>query len=184
MAAGGNPHVKELLGETAGLVHACAQAVVDAVEHARHRDQVGRSDLGQVGRDRQRPSGDAARLAASLVGLPELLPNAVALDAIGRFGPALLWIGPSAAPDWMRELSRAVRQRLDAAGIEFDRRPLHPHLTLVRNARDRTAADASTGPAKTAVVVARWQLIVGGSHPAPTPLRRYLWRRLPRPTDA
>lgn len=132
----------------------------------------------------ERPVDDAAQLTALLAGLPELQSHALALDAIGRFGPALLWIGPSAAPDWMRELSDAVRLRLDAGGIAFDRRPLHPHLTLVRNARDRAAADASTGPARPVVIVPRWRLIVGGSHPAPTPLRRYLWRRLPRPADA
>lgn len=132
----------------------------------------------------ERHADDAAQLAALLAGLPEQLPHELALDAIGRFGPALLWIGPSAAPDWMQALSDAVRQRLDAGGIAFDRRPLHPHLTLVRNARDRTAADASTGPARPAVIVPRWRLIVGGSHPAPTPLRRYLWRGLPRPAGA
>jgi 2'-5' RNA ligase len=124
------------------------------------------------------PEGD--RLVALLAGLPERHPG-FALDEIGRFGPALLGAGPSEDPPWIAPLVEAVRERLRAGGVRFDTRAFKSHLTLVRNARDRAAVGASAArlDPKRAHPVSEWRLAVGGSHPAPTPERRYLWQRLP-----
>ncbi|HRO60061.1 MAG TPA: 2'-5' RNA ligase family protein, partial [Burkholderiaceae bacterium] len=45
----------------------------------------------------ERSRETAAALAALLDGLPHELP-ALRLETIGRFGPALLWIGPDGTP--------------------------------------------------------------------------------------
>ncbi|WP_187272146.1 RNA 2',3'-cyclic phosphodiesterase [Zeimonas arvi] len=126
------------------------------------------------------PLAEGDRLVALLAGLPAKHPG-FALDEIGRFGPALLWAGPSEDPPWIAPLVDAVRERLRAGGVRFDARAFKSHLTLVRNARDRAAvgtAIAHLDP-KRAHPVSTWRLAVGGSHPEPTPERRYLWRRLP-----
>jgi len=124
------------------------------------------------------PFWEGERLAALLAGLPERHPG-FALDEIGRFGPALLWAGPQEDPRWLAPLVDAVRQRLQAGGVRFDTRPFKAHLTLARNARDRAAvggAAARLDP-KRALPVSHWRLTLGGSHPQPTPERRYVWRR-------
>lgn len=125
------------------------------------------------------PLAEGDRLVALLAGLPEHHPG-FALDEIGRFGPALLWAGPSEDPPWIAPLVDAVRERLRAGGVRFDARAFKSHLTLVRNARDRAATGAAVTrlDPKRAHPVSHWRLAVGGSHPAPTPERRYLWRRL------
>jgi len=126
------------------------------------------------------PASEGERLAALLAGLPERHPG-FALDEIGRFGPALLWAGPREDPSWLAPLVEAVRERLRAGGVRFDGRAFKSHLTLVRNARDRTAVGEAPDrlEPKHAHRVSHWRLAVGGSHPSPTPERRYLWRRLP-----
>lgn len=121
----------------------------------------------------ERPADEADRLATLLHALPPQWPG-LRLDSIGRFGPALLWIGPTGLPGWLAELDALLRERLDAAGVSYDRRTLKPHLTLVRNTRDRAATAAAPGPVQP-VEVAHWQLRLGGTHQSPTPERRYRW---------
>lgn len=126
------------------------------------------------------PASDGERLTALLAGLPERHPG-FALDEIGRFGPALLWAGPSEEPPWLASLVEAVRERLRTGGVRFDARAFKSHLTLLRNARDRAAVGAASVrlDPKRAHPVSNWRLAVGASHPVPTPERRYLWRRPP-----
>ena len=124
----------------------------------------------------ERPAGQAEALAALLAGFPESLAG-FPLEVLGRFGPSLLWAGPSGRQGQVEALASSLRERLDAAGVEFDRCALHPHLTLVRNARDREAARTAVGPAPDIVSVERWQLALGGTHEAPTPQQRYRWHR-------
>jgi 2'-5' RNA ligase len=126
----------------------------------------------------ERAEADAAHLNGLLAGLPGQAPG-LSLDTIGRFGPALLWAGPAAAPDWLHALAQSVRERLAAAGVAFDTRPLHPHLTLVRNARDRAAAASLVGACHRAIEVAHWHLALGGSRAAPDDGERYRWYPLP-----
>lgn len=57
----------------------------------------------------------------------------VRLGRAGRFGRGILFVGlddPSYAA--VRGLGQHVRDGLDRIGIDHDRRPLHPHLTLAR----------------------------------------------------
>jgi 2'-5' RNA ligase len=125
----------------------------------------------------ERPVGDGQRLLALLDGLPVLTPG-LAFDSIGRFEPALLWAGLASTPGFLDDLARQVRRRLIDSSIAFDHRPLHPHLTLVRNARDREAALAAIGPF-TAIESTRCTLMLGGTHPAPAPPLRYHWQTPP-----
>ena len=120
-----------------------------------------------------RPRTDCARLLALLRGLPPRVPG-FTLDAIGRFGPALLWAGPSRGSTSLAPLAASIRQRLEAGDVDFDRRPLHPHRTLLRTPREREAGRAAIGPCPP-VEVREWRLALGGSHPAPTPGQRYQW---------
>jgi 2'-5' RNA ligase len=126
----------------------------------------------------ERPATEADALGALLAGLPRALPG-FPLDAIGHFGSTLLWAGPRQAPDWLATLSHSVRTRLDAAGVQFDRRALRPHLTLVRNARERGIATAASGPLAESVQVTGWELALGGTHEAASPQQRYRWQVVP-----
>lgn len=62
--------------------------------------------------------------------------DAIVLDRIGSFrGVNLTWLGPSAVPAWLTTVADAVRAGLDEAGVPFDRKPLRPHVTLMRGVR-------------------------------------------------
>lgn len=129
----------------------------------------------------------AAHFAHLLAGLPgsaprtetadTLLPS-LSIDAIGMFGPRLLWAGPEYTPAWLETLATTVRSKLDAAGVAYDRKPFRPHITLVRNAGDRQAAQVAQGrwPATTrALQLSGLRLVLGANHEAPTAQRRYRW---------
>lgn len=92
----------------------------------------------------QAPRALEPALLALLRTLPR--PGALRLDRLGSFGPRLLWIGPSATPAWLEAMSGQARAGLDALGAGFDRKPLRPHVTLVRSARRPPAEDSSAPP--------------------------------------
>jgi RNA 2',3'-cyclic 3'-phosphodiesterase len=52
----------------------------------------------------------------------------------------LVWVGCSAAPPALLELQTALTSRLGAAGVAFDAKDFHPHVTLLRNVRSPKAA--------------------------------------------
>ena len=55
------------------------------------------------------------------------------LDRIGAFPRArVVWLGPSRVPDVLGELASSLNARVAACGLDLDRRPYHPHLTLLR----------------------------------------------------
>ncbi|GAA4400907.1 RNA 2',3'-cyclic phosphodiesterase [Quisquiliibacterium transsilvanicum] len=56
------------------------------------------------------------------------------LERLGSFGPRLLWAGPLEIPAWLAALSAGLRSGLDALGADYDRKPLRPHVTLLRSA--------------------------------------------------
>lgn len=66
----------------------------------------------------------------------------------GAFGPphaiSVVWTGLASTPAPFQQLHRAISSELDRAGIEFDRKPLVPHLTLGRARRtmERTVSTA------------------------------------------
>ena len=47
----------------------------------------------------------------------------------------IVWAAPISTPEPLLELVTALEARLDAAGIEYDKRAYQPHITLVREAR-------------------------------------------------
>jgi 2'-5' RNA ligase len=63
-------------------------------------------------------------------------PFAITFKGIGVFpprgAPRVLWLGVSAGEQAICDLQRLVATRLAAVGVEPERRPFHPHLTLAR----------------------------------------------------
>lgn len=65
------------------------------------------------------------------------------LDRLDAFARArVAWLGPSCVPEWLVTLAHALELALDAAGIEYDRRPFRAHLTLARSCRGPLVARA------------------------------------------
>ncbi len=68
------------------------------------------------------------------------------LGRLGSFGPqhamSVIWAGLDGIPDELALLHREISERLAAAGVAFDRKPLVPHVTLARGRRpvDRDAS--------------------------------------------
>jgi 2'-5' RNA ligase len=78
----------------------------------------------------------AAPLAEALSGSLSARPFAVAFRGFGVFPPHgaahVLWLGVGAGRDEIIDVQRRVTMRLGEVGIEGERRPFHPHLTLAR----------------------------------------------------
>ncbi len=108
----------------------------------------------------------------------ETLP--LVLSEIGSFGHGVLWAGPDrqstgvaqggAAARLLSQWAGLLQQRLRAEGIDFDGRPLRPHVTLVRGARGVERQEL-VPPAEPAL----WSLALGASGSGSTPERRYRW---------
>lgn len=68
-------------------------------------------------------------------------PVPLRLGALGCFGPRraprVVWCGVEAPPGRLEALRRALDEALDAAELEYDRKPLVPHVTLARAGRGR-----------------------------------------------
>jgi len=146
----------------------------------------------------ERLADDAAALHALLAGLAPQWPP-LALERLGSFGRGLWWIGPTdprgaseaaalpqagaatgAAPrPWPARLADEVQQRLAAAGIAFDRRPLHLHATLVRGARRDAKGPFPALDEALPIAPVRWSLALGWSDAGSSPQRRYRWREAP-----
>lgn len=84
--------------------------------------------LGDVNAE-TRPSVEAA--AAKISGQAFTL----VLDHLGAFPRArVVWLGASQVPEALEHLAAALGSGLAACGLEPERRPYHPHLTLMRKA--------------------------------------------------
>lgn len=63
-------------------------------------------------------------------------PFHVAFGGVGAFPPdgvpRILWLGLREGARETIELQQRVAARFEAVGVELDRRPFHPHLTLAR----------------------------------------------------
>lgn len=68
------------------------------------------------------------------------------LDRVDCFAKArVLWLGCRNTPDALGALARKLREGVAAAGIEFDRKPLVPHLTCLRDI-DRPLTPVAIAP--------------------------------------
>ena len=142
----------------------------------------------------ERLVADEAVLAGAIAGLASTWP-ALALTRLGSFGRGLYWAGPAdpqgageaggpspapAAPmppvPWPAALTAQLQQRLRAAGVAFDERPLHLHATLLRGARSSVGPRPETFADALPIIPARWTLALGCSGAGSTPQRRYRWR--------
>lgn len=75
----------------------------------------------------------------------------LSLDVVGSFdGARVLWVGCRSVPAALGDLARQLRERVAAAGFEFDRKPLVPHVTVMR--------DIARGPAPTAIAPIAWEV--------------------------
>jgi 2'-5' RNA ligase len=73
------------------------------------------------------------------------------LDRLDSFAKArVLWLGCREVPLALGLLARQLRERVAAAGIEFDRKPLVPHVTVMRDI-DRIPPPAALAPLAWAV---------------------------------
>jgi 2'-5' RNA ligase len=73
-------------------------------------------------------------------------PFTLVLDRVGGFRDAgIAWIGSAATPAELDGLVRPLRQRLGAGGYPVERRPFHPHVTLVRRC-GKPPRDAAAAP--------------------------------------
>ncbi len=141
----------------------------------------GTSSPGSPGGDRSAPedaNGDRPR-------------DVLALSRLGCFGHGVLWIGPPSHPreaapaagTFAHRLADAIRERLRAAQIDFDDRPLKLHATLVRGGAQafgrQASADETDVPATPpgGIVPDAWSVVLGASASDSTPQRRYRWWR-------
>jgi RNA 2',3'-cyclic 3'-phosphodiesterase len=99
--------------------------------------------LGQTPDDRLGDVTEAAREAATPIS-----PFTLVLDRAGRFPergkPRVVWLGIANGAPSVVELGQRVYAALRSRGLNFDDRPLAPHLTLARVAEDATTAEAKT----------------------------------------
>ena len=72
---------------------------------------------------------DARDVKAALAGV-SIKPFRLSLSELGVFGD-LLWVGMR-GNQGLAAAAKAVRDALDNAGIEYDRKPFKPHITLIR----------------------------------------------------
>ena len=72
-------------------------------------------------------------------------PFAATLDRLGRFPttgrPATVWLGLGTGGASVERLAGAVRAELERRGLDFDRKPARPHLTIARVRPDASAVE-------------------------------------------
>lgn len=85
---------------------------------------------------------DCLEQAADAIVLP---PFAMTLDRFGYWPrPRVVWLGCGETPPPLTALVDAVNGVAEGCGLEPERRPYQPHLTLLRKARQMPLAEAPT----------------------------------------
>lgn len=71
-------------------------------------------------------------------------PFTIQLAGLGCFppksSPSILWVGVTQGAEVLKTLEIDIRGALQTAGIDFDRKPFSPHLTIARAIRGRETA--------------------------------------------
>ena len=76
-------------------------------------------------------------------------PFALRLDRIGYWpGPRVLWCGPEAIADGLRSLVGQLTRGLERCGLEPEKRPYNPHVTLMRKAPEPLPGEVPAGVAE------------------------------------
>ncbi len=84
------------------------------------------------------PPALARRIAERMAALPTI-DSPWIIDRVGGFaGARVAWAG-GPAPPALLALARRMRQELDGLGVDYDRQPLVPHVTLLRAVRGPVA---------------------------------------------
>ena len=60
----------------------------------------------------------------------QIKPFRLSMSELGNFGD-ILWIGVKGTQG-LSQATKSVRDALDAAGIEYDRKKFEPHITIIR----------------------------------------------------
>lgn len=108
----------------------------DVQQHAEHR-RVSRPDdlhltLAFIGDLADDVAFDLSDAIAKL----HFKPFALQLDTLGFFQEAgVVWIGARKTPEPLADLADRARKLLDQMSVAYDRRPLVPHLTLLRGVK-------------------------------------------------
>lgn len=108
----------------------------DVRQHAEHRS-VSRPDdlhltLAFIGELADDVAFDLSHAIAKLT----FKPFALQLDTLGFFREAgVVWIGANETPQPLADLADRARALLDQMSVAYDRRPLVPHLTLLRGVK-------------------------------------------------
>ena len=80
--------------------------------------------------------GSVPAIVESMSAPASVAPFDVTFGGVGVFplrgAPRVLWIGITDGAAHLERLQREVAERVRAAGVAFDDRPFHPHLTLGR----------------------------------------------------
>jgi 2'-5' RNA ligase len=133
-----------------GLQRTIAQATALTAEAAQVQGRLVRTEglhmtllfLGEVADGRE----EALKAAAAEV---RFTPFSLKLDVVDSFARAkVLWLGCRETPDALGDLARQLRERVSSAGFEFDRKPLVPHVTVMR--------DINRGPIPVAIPPIAW----------------------------
>lgn len=83
---------------------------------------------------------DCLEQAADAIVLP---PFTLTLDRFGYWPrPRVVWLGCGETPPPLTALVDAVNGVVEGCGMEPERRPYHPHLTLLRKARQLPTVEA------------------------------------------
>ena len=70
-------------------------------------------------------------------------PFELTLDRFGYWPrPKVMWLGCSETPEPLLDLVAALNRVVAQCGLEPERRPYHPHLTLLRKARQAPEVEA------------------------------------------
>ena len=73
-------------------------------------------------------------------------PFVLTLDRVGAFHKQdIAWVGTSQSNGSIQALVDDLFARLTAVGVELERRPFHPHVTLARRARTRALDSTRDG---------------------------------------
>jgi RNA 2',3'-cyclic 3'-phosphodiesterase len=116
---------------TRAALAALARDVAGAMGGRAPRDENLHLTLAFLG---QQPSGRVAALAAiGAAAATAAPPFVLTLDRVGAFRSAGIgWAGTDRVPPALQAVVAALAAGLAAAGLPVERRPFHPHVTLVR----------------------------------------------------